>query len=154
MSSVYIGIGSNLGDREANCRTAITLMNEHGIIVRQESSMVATEPWGMTEQPEFINMAVMAETGLSPDGLLDVLKGIEADMGRVHTGRWGPRIIDLDILFYDDMIISTATLIVPHPLLAQREFVLKPLAEISPDYIHPQMKRSVRELLDELGHSR
>lgn len=150
MATVYIGIGSNMGDRRANCKHAIKLMNESGIVVTKESSLYETEPWGMKEQPPFINMAVIAETDLCPESALAALKCIEKKMGRKETARWGPRCIDLDILFYDDSIINEKELCIPHPLLQQREFVLIPLFEIAPDKWHPVLKKTVRHLREEL----
>lgn len=149
MSRVYIGIGSNLGDREENCRNAIKLLIESGIKVLQMSSKIETEPWGVTDQPRFINMAIVAETDHPPLELLRLLKNIESDAGRRHTIRWGPRVIDLDILLYDDEIIKTPELEIPHPRMCDREFVLKPLAEICPDVVHPVYKKSIKELLEE-----
>lgn len=150
MATVYIGIGSNIGDRRTNCINAVKLMNESGIVVTKESSVYETQPWGMKEQPLFINMAVIAETDLSPESALAALKCIEKEMGREESSRWGPRRIDLDILFYDDRIITEKDLCIPHPLLQQREFVLLPLFEIAPDKWHPVLKKTVRRLREEL----
>lgn len=150
MAKLYIGIGSNLGDRRANCRHAVELMNESGMVIIKESSLCETEPWGLKEQPPFVNMAVMAETSLSPESALEALKWIEKKMGRQETARWGPRCIDLDILFYDDIIMTGNSLCIPHPLLHQREFVLLPLCEIAPDKLHPVLKKTVRQLREEV----
>src|SRR3990172_9420350 len=128
MAIVYIGLGSNLGDRHKNCLRAIELFKHNGLVVTKESLMHETEPWGVTGQPAFINMAVEIETGLAPVRLLDLLKKIERDMGRQETARWGPRIIDLDILLYDDIYLKTDFLTIPHPLMHEREFVLGPLS--------------------------
>ncbi len=125
-------------------------MNSRGISVRKASSLYETRPWGVKEQPAFINMAVEAETGLSPEELLAAAKGIEKEMGRADTFKWGPRIIDLDILFYDDIVINRKHLQIPHPLLQERRFVLAPLSEISPDKVHPALKKTVRQLKEEL----
>lgn len=147
MPKVYIGIGSNIGNREENCQKALELIIKSGIKVKKCSSMIETEPWGVKEQPRFINMAIEIETELNPEELLGLLKKIEGTLGRRQTTRWGPREIDLDILLYDDMILKTPELEIPHPLLHKREFVLQPLAEIAPDKIHPVFKKSVKELL-------
>ena len=150
MPIVHIGIGSNLGDREEHCRKALRLFSERGIHIRRRSSMYETEPWGEKDQPRFINMAIEGETGLGPAGLLEVLKIIEDEVGRVETFRWGPRVIDLDILLYDDLVMETPELKIPHPRMHEREFVLRPLAEIAPDKIHPLLKKTMRELLFDL----
>ncbi|MCI0469696.1 MAG: 2-amino-4-hydroxy-6-hydroxymethyldihydropteridine diphosphokinase, partial [Nitrospirae bacterium] len=121
MAIVHISIGSNIGDREDNCRSAIKRMREEGIEIKETSSMHETEPWGYSEQPNFINMAVEATTGLTPAKVLCVLKGIESGMGRNTVVKWGPRIIDLDILFYDDLIINIEGVRIPHPLLQERD---------------------------------
>ena len=151
MSIVHIGIGSNLGDRKEHCLKAIQLLSQKGIHVRKRSSMYETEPWGVKDQPRFINMAIEGETGLTPAKLLAVLKMIEDEAGRVETHRWGPRVIDLDILLYDDLVIDTPELSIPHPLMHRREFVLKPLVEIAPDKIHPVLKKTIQELLSDLS---
>ena len=150
MATIYVGIGSNVGDRKANCRRAVKLMNESGMTVIKESSLYETEPWGVKEQPLFINMAAIAQTDLSPDASLTALKCIEKEMGRQETSMWGPRCIDLDILFYDDIVMSGKDLSIPHPLLHQREFVLLPLCEIAPDKMHPVLKKSIRQLRKEV----
>lgn len=150
MAKVYIGIGSNIGDRKANCSKAIEYLKSKGITVTKVSSMFETEPWGVKDQEKFINMAIEAETGLSPEELLSVMKDIEHLMGRVETVRWGPRIIDLDILFYDDMVVNREGLQIPHPLLHKRDFVLGPLSEIAPDKTHPVLMKSVSRLREEL----
>ena len=153
MSIAYIGIGSNLGDRERNCEEALNRLLKRGIKVIKRSSLHETEPWGVKEQPKFLNMAVKVETGLSPEELLKNLKEIEIDLGRGESKRWGPRIIDLDILFYDDRIIKRDDLEIPHPGTRDREFVLKPLSEIAPGKIHPVFKKSVKEMFTELLYS-
>jgi 2-amino-4-hydroxy-6-hydroxymethyldihydropteridine diphosphokinase len=146
MPTVYLGIGSNLGDREDNCRKAIDLLMESGLKVVKKSSMHETEPWGVKGQPRFINMAVETETELRPREMLNVLKAIEKRMGRVEAERYGPRIIDLDILLYDSLVIDEPDLKIPHPLMHEREFVLKPLSEIAPDVVHPVLKKTIREI--------
>jgi len=147
MSTVYIGIGSNLGDRHRNCLRAVELLKQGGVSVQKQSSLHETAPWGLTEQPAFINMVVEIETRLSPMELLSLLKKIEKDMGRQETVRWGPRIIDLDILLYDDITLKTDALIIPHPLMHEREFVLEPLSELAEDLVHPVLKKKIGDLL-------
>lgn len=150
MSTAYIGIGSNLGSREENCERAIKFLIENGITVVKRSSMFETEPWGVKEQPKFINMAVEILTALKPEALLHLLKNIEIEVGRLPASHWGPRIIDLDILLYDDLIIKTPELEIPHPHISERDFVLKSLAEIAPEKVHPVLKKSMKRLLLEV----
>lgn len=150
MATVYIGIGSNIGNREENCEKAARLLLGNGITVTNMSLMIETEPWGVTDQQKFVNMAVEAQTDLGPEELLVVLKKIEFDMGRLPSARWGPRLVDLDILFYDDLVMKMDDLEIPHPYIKERDFVLKPLAEIAPEKMHPVFKKSVKELLEEL----
>lgn len=149
MPTTYIGIGSNLGEREENCLTAIKLLGDSGLIIKKQSSMYETAPWGVEEQPGFINMAIEIETSLEPERLLQVLKGVEQEIGRQESYRWGPRIIDLDILLYADIIINSPILQIPHPLMHQRGFVLKPMSEIAPDVLHPVIKKTIGKLLAE-----
>jgi 2-amino-4-hydroxy-6-hydroxymethyldihydropteridine diphosphokinase len=131
--AVYIGIGSNLGDREVNCLKALELLAEYGIKVDRTSSMYETEPWGVKGQPRFINMAVQAETNLDPRKLLNVLKEIEKQMKRVPSEKYGPRLIDLDILLYDNLVLDEPDLKIPHPHMHERDFVMRPLREIAPE---------------------
>lgn len=149
MAIIYIGIGSNMGDRQAHCKDAIEKLKDKGIVIKKASSMYETKPWGLEEQSDFINMTVEAETGLSPEKLLKTLKEVEKEIGRKKTVRWGPRIIDLDILFYDDIVINIEHLQIPHPLLHKRDFVLFPLSEIAPDKVHPVLKKNIRQLKEE-----
>ncbi|MBW1981636.1 MAG: 2-amino-4-hydroxy-6-hydroxymethyldihydropteridine diphosphokinase [Deltaproteobacteria bacterium] len=147
----YIGFGSNLGDRLHNCRLAIeTLSNASGVTLVKTSSFYQTSPVGMLAQPTFVNGVALL--GLQKDAhwLLHRMLAIEKDMGRVRQDRWGPRIIDLDLLFFDELVIDTAELTVPHPRLHQRRFVLLPLKEIAPQLRHPLLNHTVTELLENL----
>ncbi len=147
MPVVYLGIGSNLGHREDNCLRAISLLEENGLKITKRSALHETEPWGVKDQPRFVNMALEAETYLSPRELLVLLKKIENGMGRMPERKWGPRVIDIDILMYDDLKINEADLAVPHPLMHERAFVLAPLSEIAHEKVHPVLHKTVGELL-------
>ena len=133
MGLARIGVGSNSGDAEAHVRSAFVRLAELGRVTAR-SSLYRTAPWGVSEQPDFINAAALLETPLGPHALLGALKALEAELGRVTTYRWGPRVIDLDILAYDDVELDDPTLTLPHPRLAERAFALAPLAEIEPAF--------------------
>lgn len=151
MSKVWIALGSNMGDGRKNLDEAVENMNKNGVKVEKISTYIETEPYGYTEQDNFVNAVCIAETELSPRGLLKTLLAIELEMGRVRLIRWGPRIIDLDILFYEDLIIDEEDLKVPHIEIQKRSFVLEPMDEISPEKVHPVFKKTVHELLLELN---
>ncbi|MCP3678382.1 MAG: 2-amino-4-hydroxy-6-hydroxymethyldihydropteridine diphosphokinase [Deltaproteobacteria bacterium] len=152
MTTVYIGIGSNIGDKVANCQRAIELIGEK-MVIRKVSSLYETKPWGYSEQDDFVNSVIEATTSLGTGELLPLIQTIERDVGRdgVATRRWGPRVIDLDILFYGMMVLDENRLIIPHPHIAQRAFVLVPLAEIAPALLHPRLNKTPLEMLSELG---
>ena len=140
----YLGLGSNLGDRRANIDDAVRRLGEtRGVTVTKVSSIYETKPVGGREQPDFLNAACEVATELSPRELLREAQRIEREMGRVRTVRWGPRNIDIDILLCGDAVIDEGDLTVPHPRLAAREFVLRPLAEIAPNVTHPVTKREI-----------
>jgi 2-amino-4-hydroxy-6-hydroxymethyldihydropteridine diphosphokinase len=151
MVTVYIGLGANLGDREGNIREALRHMADAGLRITAVSPLYETEPWGITQQPRFLNAACAAETDLSPAALLDALQSVEKEMGRVETLRYGPRPIDLDILLYGDLCIDTPRLTVPHPGMLERSTVLIPLADIAPDLVHPITGRRIAIHLTDLG---
>jgi len=121
--------------------------------VQAESKIYETPAWGFEEQPAFLNMAVRGETGLDSEALLKYVKGLETRLGRKPTFHWGPRVIDIDLLFYDALVMDTPQLVIPHPHLHERAFVLVPLADIAPDLVHPTLKRTIRELLEDLDKS-
>lgn len=147
MKTVYIGLGSNLGDRAAQLDDALARMEAQHIKILRASSRYETAPQDVTSQPWFLNMVVEAETRFFPRQLLNILLRIERDMGRVRRLAKGPRIIDLDLLLYGSAIVNAPELTVPHPSLPERRFVLEPLAELAPALRHPILRRTVRELL-------
>lgn len=145
--TLFIALGSNLGDRLANLREAIAgLVPE--IRLLHASPVYETPPWGFPDQPAFLNQVIQTETDLKPQEVLKKLKGLEAEMGRVKTFRYGPRLIDLDILLYDDLVVETPGLTIPHPHLAERAFVLVPLADLAPELQHPVLHSSMSALLE------
>lgn len=148
--TVYLSLGSNLGDREENLRMAIEHLKQLGEI-RSVSSFYETEPVGYTNQPMFVNAAVALETELMPRQLLSRLLAIEQSMGRKRIIAKGPRTIDLDILLFGHSIVDTPSLVIPHPAMHERRFVLEPMVEIAPDVRHPVFKQTMRELRDALG---
>jgi 2-amino-4-hydroxy-6-hydroxymethyldihydropteridine diphosphokinase len=148
---VYIGIGSNLGDKVGQCERAIAeilKVDQHKLLAK--SSLFKTKPIGDTSQDWFVNAVIKIETDLEPLELLQVLQEVEFRLGRKKTYPWGPRTIDLDILFYDEEEVQLEDLQIPHPLLHQRQFVLVPLTEIDRGFIHPVLKKSIGELLEDL----
>ncbi len=144
----YIGIGSNLGDRRKNIDKALEYLKKNkGIIVEKVSTLYETLPvGGPPHQGKFLNGAIEIRTTLSPCGLLKSLQDIEKSLGRLKGEHWGPRTIDIDILFYGDLVITEEGLAIPHPLMHTRDFVLKPLCDIAPDLVHPVLKESMRKL--------
>lgn len=149
MSKAYIGIGTNLGDKEKNIKNAVRLLKEKCEIIKS-SPLYKTEPVGFKNQDWFINCVIEARTKLAPYELLHFLKDIEKSMGRAKAIKYGPRIIDLDILYYGDLILKEKNLTIPHPRMHKRLFILAPLVDISPDFIHPKLKKGIKALIADL----
>ncbi len=149
---VYLALGSNMGSRLVNLKAAVSNLTPQ-MTVKKKSSVYETPPWGFEDQAAFLNQVVMAETYLEPEALLGHLKRLEAALGRVPGFENGPRLIDIDILFFDDVIIDTASVAIPHPRLHKRAFVLVPLAEVAPELIHPVLRKSINELLEDVDRS-
>ncbi|GGC58253.1 2-amino-4-hydroxy-6-hydroxymethyldihydropteridine diphosphokinase [Pedobacter quisquiliarum] len=148
---VYMLLGSNLGDREMMMQQAVERIEAEIGVISARSAYYETEPWGNTNQPPFINMAIAVRTWMPPLEVLETALNIEKSLGRKRLVRWGSRTIDIDLIFYaDDIIAIEDKLYIPHPEMQNRRFVLEPLAEIAADYIHPVLKKSIKELLQSL----
>lgn len=153
MNIVYISFGSNIGDRKKAIEAALDLINQNQMKITKRSKIYETEPYGYTDQPIFLNGAVEVETELNCREVLERLLNIEKEVGRVRKFKWGPRLIDLDIIFFNDEIYDEENLKVPHVDMQNRDFVLKPLNELCPDFIHPVFKKTIKELLEDLKMS-
>jgi 2-amino-4-hydroxy-6-hydroxymethyldihydropteridine diphosphokinase len=153
MNTVVLLLGSNVGERLINLENACKNIEKELGKITGQSSMYETEAWGNTEQESFLNMVVKVDSSIQAQQAMERIIRMEEAMGRVRTKKWEPRIIDIDILFYNDEIISSENLVVPHSGLHQRKFTLVPLAEIMPGYIHPILKKSIAELLEGLNDS-
>ena len=144
---VYLALGTNLGDRAANLKQAISALTPQ-LEVKAKSAVYETPPWGFEDQPKFLNQVIKANTYLDPEPLLKHLKRLEVALGRKESFPNGPRLIDMDILFYDDLVVDKPALVIPHPRLHERGFVLLPLKEIAPHLVNPVNKKSVREMAE------
>lgn len=146
MAEIFLGLGSNLGDREENLRRA-ELALAPAVVIHKISSVYETEPQYVVDQPRFLNRVLRGVTELTPHALLAFLKQIESDLGRVPSERFGPRLVDLDILYYEDKIVNDADLQIPHPRISEREFVLRPMLEIAPGFPHPVTGKTTSDML-------
>jgi 2-amino-4-hydroxy-6-hydroxymethyldihydropteridine diphosphokinase len=151
LQTVYILLGSNLGNREQILAKAIQLIDERIGAIISQSRNYETKPWGKTDQPDFMNVAISITTNLMPIQVLEQTQAIEEQLGRIRTEKWGARLIDIDIIFYEQEIIDIPhRLHIPHPLVQERAFALKPLSQIAPDFVHPVLSKTISELLEEL----
>ncbi len=149
MTKVFLGLGSNIGKKEENIYKAVDLLSEK-IKNLKMSKFYISKAVGYKNQPDFINAAVKGFTDLSPHELLYYIKSVEKNLGRIYRFHWGPREIDIDILFYGELILENKNLIIPHPRLHERDFVLLPLMDLEPNFIHPVFKKSIRDLYQDL----
>ncbi len=147
MTIVFLSLGSNIGDKEEHINKTLTLISEL-YEIKKISHLYLTEPVGNIKQEWFLNCVVQIETGIDPKKLLSSFKSIERKLGRIKTVKNGPRSIDIDILFYGDHVIKTKDLIIPHPLIQERLFVLQPMMDINPDFVHPVLKKSILKLYE------
>src|SRR5687767_8316771 len=143
---VYLALGTNLGDRSANLKQTIAALTPQ-LEVKAKSQVYETPPWGFEEQPKFLNQVVKANTYLDPEPLLKHLKRLEVALGRQESFPNGPRLIDIDLLFYDNLVLNKPSLVIPHPRLHERGFVLLPLLDIAPNLVHPVHQKTVQELV-------
>lgn len=150
MNKIYLWIWANVWDMQENIKNAIKLLGKN-IFNIKKSNIYKTKPFWETAQENFLNLVIFWETELSPENLLIFLKKTEQEIWRIHRYRWWPREIDIDILFYDDLVLETENLKIPHIWIPERDFVLKPMLDLEPNFIHPKLKKSVSELFEELN---
>lgn len=148
MPEVYLLLGGNLGDRSAYLAQARAYITAQVGLIKKCSGIYETAAWGNTDQPAFLNQVLKVQASLAPEQVLRQVNGIEQELGRVRHEHWGARVIDIDILFYDQLVLQSQRLTIPHPQLHLRRFTLLPLAEISPDLVHPVLRKSIYELLE------
>ena len=149
MNEVYLQLGSNIGERLDNLNQSIKVIIERIGNVLEKSSVYESTPWGVENQRNFLNQVIFVKSNFDPYTILDLVLQIEKDMGRIRIEKWGERIIDIDILFIDDLIIESENLCVPHEFIAKRKFVLQPMCEIAPGFIHPKLNKTISQLLEE-----
>ena len=149
MNEVYLQLGSNIGDRLGNLDQSIKIITERIGNVLEKSNVYESTPWGVENQRNFLNQVIFVKSNFDPYTILDLVLQIEKDMGRIRIEKWGERIIDIDILFIDDLIIESENLCIPHKFIAKRKFVLQPMCEIAPGFIHPKLNKTISQLLEE-----
>ena len=147
MEGIYLLLGSNIGDRKSSLINAVDAIRKQIGPIIQASSIHVSSAWGLEDQPDFLNQVVRVHTNIDPFQLLKTIQKIEIELGRVRYEKWGPRIIDIDILYYNDQIIQSAELTVPHPAIPARRFTLEPLVELAPEFVHPVLQKSNTDLL-------
>ena len=148
MEGIFLLLGSNLGDRKQSLARANELIRSYIGQIETSSALHVSSAWGLSDQPDFLNQVLFVKTALEPEAVLIKIQKIEHQLGRERYQKWGPRIIDIDILYFGERVVETLDLIIPHPGIPERRFTLKPLKEIAPDFIHPVLKKSISELLD------
>ncbi|MEL7118033.1 MAG: 2-amino-4-hydroxy-6-hydroxymethyldihydropteridine diphosphokinase [Bacteroidota bacterium] len=147
---LFLGTGTNLGDRKNNLNQALQFIKEYIGDVNTQSNIYQSKAWGKTDQPDFFNQVLEVFTNQEPQQVLENCLSIEQQMGRVRIEKWGTRIIDIDVLFYNDLVLNHPNLIIPHPFLQDRSFVLKPMAEIAPEFVHPVLRETIKNLLEKI----
>lgn len=148
MTETYLLLGTNLGEKLGNLEQAISLLNANGLVILKSSGVYETEAWGIEDQPSFLNQVILVETSLSPQELLKLINNIESEMGRIRHQKWGERLIDIDILYFGNEVVSEDNLVIPHPEIQNRRFTLTPLVEVAPTLSHPVSGMSQQGLLD------
>ena len=149
MNEVYLQLGSNIGDRLDNLDQSIKIITERIGNVLENSNVYESTPWGVENQRNFLNQVIFVKSNFDPYTILDLVLQIEKDMGRIRIEKWGERIIDIDILFIDDLIIESENLCIPHEFIAKRKFVLQPMCEIASGFIHPKLNKTISQILEE-----
>ncbi|NBC03866.1 MAG: 2-amino-4-hydroxy-6-hydroxymethyldihydropteridine diphosphokinase [Bacteroidetes bacterium] len=152
-ATCVLHLGSNAGDKSANIHDALQAIERNIGTVRTSSKLYETEAWGPVDQPSFLNLALTVETSLPPFSILEACQKIEMQLGRVRSENWGPRTIDIDILYFESCIIGTERLTLPHPFIHQRRFVLQPLADLIPNFVHPVLDQTTNQLLEKCQDS-
>lgn len=147
--TIFLALGANVGDQEGQILKAIELMTPH-ITQITKAPFYHSKPMGVTDQPDFVNTAITGTTALAPEALLSFVKELEKKIGRIYRYRWGPREIDIDIIFYDDLIFKSSDLEIPHAHAHERDFVLRPIVDLDPTFVHPVLHKRVDELLSDL----